>query len=96
MSQSYSSTTANNMAAAMQQLDQDIAKNASVTTLQNDVVTYYAVQEGVRGYASLAASVAGVSDYNGSVAAQNIENFYGDTNFGPNELAVAVDLAQQD
>ena len=78
--QSFSGDVANNITAAYQKLSQDYAalpSNASqeqIATVQADVVNYYQVQQGERGYASLAASVAGGSDYNGLVADRNLES----------------------
>lgn len=91
------------MEAANNQLVSDynaLLQNPSNQTLfaavRQDVVNYYLVQEGERGYATLAASVAGGTGYNGNVALNNIMAFYNDSAFGMNELKVAAGLALQD
>jgi hypothetical protein len=74
-----SAATASATIAAYQQLQRDLAginlntaTSQQMATIQNDVVNYYSVQAGERGYAAMAAAVVSNSDYNGNVANANL------------------------
>ncbi len=92
----YTSTEADELVAAHDNLVADINNGEGIAQIQSDLQNYYSVQETDRAYASLAYQVAGNVGYNGQVPNKELEQALGDTQYGPKELGVAEQLALQD